>query len=332
MTTVTIYDIAKEANTSISTVSRYLNGKPVRKQTAIKIEQIIKKYDYHPSLIAKGLVSKSMKTIAILLPDIRVYHYAEMAYYLERLFRINGYNSFLCNFPVDDIEKGKSLISMLIARNVDAFVLISSFMEGINNYPEVLELLKDIPVVSENSILNLKNSSSVILDDSAGVKIAIDYLRIQKGRKNIFYVQDTVSKSAEIKKNSFLENYSKIYFKDNNIYLSIRSSEGGYNILKKILQENKDVDAIIYEEEVTAFGGVKACTDIGLLPGRDIDIIGFNKSQYSQVCSPELTYIDTLDEKQANTIFEVLQRMNNLENNKTFQEIITPELVLKKSA
>ncbi len=327
--TITIYDIAKEANTSISTVSRYLNGKPVRKNTAEKIERLIKKYNYTPNLIAKGLVSKSLKTIAILLPDIRVYHYAEIAYFLESTFRAKGYNTILCNFPIDDIETCEKIISTLKSRNVDAYVLISSFLDEINNYPNLLNLLKNVPIVTENFKLNLENASSVMLDDYQGIKIAIDYLVNKKGKKEIFYVQDTLSKSATLKKNSFLDNYDKA---SEHIYMALRSTEGGYNVVKKILSENEKVEAIIFEEEVTAFGGLKACNDLKIIPGKDIDIIGYNKSQYSSMCTPELTYIDTLDNKQADTISEILRKMMNEENFNTFDEVVIPTLVVKQSA
>lgn len=328
--TITIYDIAKEANTSISTVSRYLNGKPVRKKTASRIEETIKKYNYTPNLIAKGLVSKSLKTIAILLPDIRVYHYAEIAYFLESLFRNNGYNTILCNFPIDDIQTCKDIISMLKSRNVDAYILISSFLEELNNHPDILDLLSNVPVVTENFKLNIPNASSVMLDDYQGIKIALDYLINKKNKKNIFYVQDTVSKSATIKMNSFLDNYNN---SKDHIYMALRSTEGGYNVVNKILKEHPETDAIIFEEEVTAFGGLKACNDLNLIPGKDIDIVGYNKSQYSSMCTPELTYIDTLDNKQSDTIREVLKNMMDEEGTiKTFDEVVIPELVVKQSA
>ena len=61
-----IYDIAKEAGVSIATVSRVLNGSEnVRDLTRQKVEKVLKKYNYVPSAIARGLMTNSMKTIGI---------------------------------------------------------------------------------------------------------------------------------------------------------------------------------------------------------------------------------------------------------------------------
>lgn len=66
-----IYDIAKEAGVSISTVSRVMNNKGnVNAATRKKVEAILDKHDYTPSAIARGMVSKTMKTVAVLTVDI----------------------------------------------------------------------------------------------------------------------------------------------------------------------------------------------------------------------------------------------------------------------
>ena len=54
-----IYDIAKEAGVSISTVSRVMNHKGnVNPETRKKVEEILEKNNYTPSAIARGMVSK----------------------------------------------------------------------------------------------------------------------------------------------------------------------------------------------------------------------------------------------------------------------------------
>ena len=93
-----IYDIAAEAGTSISTVSRVLNNKGnVNPKIRDRVEAVLKKYDYKPSAIARGMVSKTMKNIAILTVDVRVTHYARMIYVIEQEFSNLGYNVSVCN-------------------------------------------------------------------------------------------------------------------------------------------------------------------------------------------------------------------------------------------
>ena len=89
-----IYDIAKEAGVSIATVSRVLNNKgTVSAATRARVEAILKQNNYTPSAIARGMVSKSMRTVAVLTVDIRVPHYARTAYTIEREFSRRGLRS-----------------------------------------------------------------------------------------------------------------------------------------------------------------------------------------------------------------------------------------------
>ena len=93
-----IYDIAAEAGVSISTVSRVMNKKGnVNPEMKRRIEEVLKKYDYKPSAIARGMVSKTMKTIAILTVDLRIPQHAKQVYIIEREFIQKGYNVMVCN-------------------------------------------------------------------------------------------------------------------------------------------------------------------------------------------------------------------------------------------
>ena len=71
----TIYDIAKEACVSASTVSRVVNNKPgINEKTRKKVQQLLEKYNYIPNEAARGLVTQSSRIIGILIEDIRVFH------------------------------------------------------------------------------------------------------------------------------------------------------------------------------------------------------------------------------------------------------------------
>lgn len=90
-----IYDIAREANVSIATVSRVINDNGnVRDITRQKVEAVLKKYNYVPSAIARGMITNSLKTIGIVTIDIRNLYYANVAQYrtIHFCFRIQ-YNS-----------------------------------------------------------------------------------------------------------------------------------------------------------------------------------------------------------------------------------------------
>ena len=62
--TITIYDIAKEAGVSASTVSRVLtNSANVRSEKKEKIMALIEKYNFKPNVMARGLADTKTHTI-----------------------------------------------------------------------------------------------------------------------------------------------------------------------------------------------------------------------------------------------------------------------------
>ena len=69
--TVTIYDVAREARVSMATVSRVVNGNQnVKPETRDKVNDVIKKLNYRPNAVARGLASKRTTTVGVIIPDI----------------------------------------------------------------------------------------------------------------------------------------------------------------------------------------------------------------------------------------------------------------------
>lgn len=152
-----IYDIAAEAGTSISTVSRVLNNKGnVNPKIRDRVEAVLKKYDYKPSAIARGMVSKTMKNIAILTVDVRVTHYARMIYVIEQEFSNLGYNVSVCNTG-GSIQECDRYFEILSEKQTDGIVLIGSVFNELINYPEITAKIKDTPVVIANGQVKLPN-------------------------------------------------------------------------------------------------------------------------------------------------------------------------------
>ncbi|MGQ0437983.1 LacI family DNA-binding transcriptional regulator, partial [Bacillus sp. B-TM1] len=57
---VTIYDVAREANVSMATVSRVVNGNPnVKPTTRKKVLEAIDRLGYRPNAVARGLANNN---------------------------------------------------------------------------------------------------------------------------------------------------------------------------------------------------------------------------------------------------------------------------------
>ncbi len=199
-----IYDIAAEAGTSISTVSRVLNNKGnVNPKIRDRVEAVLKKYDYKPSAIARGMVSKTMKNIAILTVDVRVTHYARMIYVIEQEFSNLGYNVSVCNTG-GSVQECDRYFEILSEKQTDGIVLIGSVFNELIKYPEITAKIKDTPVVIANGQVKLPNFYSVLVDDTKAIRMASDYM-FDHGRMDLFYVFDIATDSGRAKRQGFLE-------------------------------------------------------------------------------------------------------------------------------
>ena len=105
---VTIYDVAREANVSMATVSRVVNGNPnVKPTTRKKVLEAIDRLGYRPNAVARGLASKKTTTVGVIIPDISNTFYAELARGIEDIATMYKYNIILSN---SDQNKEKSSI------------------------------------------------------------------------------------------------------------------------------------------------------------------------------------------------------------------------------
>lgn len=322
-----IYDIAKEAGVSISTVSRVLNKKSnVREDTKQRVEAVLEKHSYRPSAIARGLVSSSMRTVAVLTVDIRVPHYARTAYTIEREFSRRGYEVMLCNTG-GELEETAKYLRVVTEKNVDGIVLVGSVFNTICRAPEIESLLGRIPLVLANGKIDVDRSYSVLVDDGYGIALAVGQL-VKKGCRDLYYLKDMDTVSAEIKCEGFLNAVEQAGLKGGKrrVIETNISVEGGMKAVKKLLDEGKKFDGIVCGENITAAGAVKAIQRAGLRVPEDVAVTGYNNSEYARICEPPLTTVDNKPELVAMLSVQLLTSL--IEETDSYSSCtIQPEIV-----
>jgi LacI family transcriptional regulator len=331
---VTIYDIATEAKVSISTVSRVLNSPhKVGAPTRLHVESIIKKHNYSPNAMARGLVHNSMKTVGVLTSDIRNLHFSTAVTVLENLFFKQGYSTLLCNTS-DDLDKKKKYIRFFAERKIDGLILLGSVFNNKEIERMICDYLPKTPVVISNSTLSVPNAYSVLIDHSVGMDLSVSHL-VQRNHKNIAFVHTHETYNAKRKIVGFLEaieRYDLPVNEDKNLYFTNPFITGGEEFGTWYLASgNKPrYSAFIFAEDSIAIGAVNVFTRAGLHIPQDVAIIGHDNSVFSQCSLPKLTSVDTkikaISEVMANTLHDVFQK-------KIVGQSITlrPNLVVRES-
>lgn len=154
---MTIYDIAREAGVSASTVSRVINNKPgIKDSTRRRIQQLLDEHGYTPDIAARGLVKQSSRFVGILIEDIRVAHHTESAYVIEQEMTRRGYTCITFSTGADPQRKAQ-YIEILEQRRVEGALFIGS-MFGTPEVEQALQrYLPEVPVVLVNGTLDLPN-------------------------------------------------------------------------------------------------------------------------------------------------------------------------------
>lgn len=287
---MTIYDIAKLAGTSASTVSRVVNNKHgVKNETREKIQKLLDEYDYIPDENARGLITKSTKLIGIVMPDIRNTHHAELAYIVEKNLKEHNYCSIILNAGIEPDVIVEN-IGVLVKRKVDGIILVGSVFEN-KKVEERLSKLS-IPVAFANGYLENENIYGVLVNEEDAVKDAVNYL-FENGKRNIAFLGKIFTSSSKNKYNGYKKGL-KINNLENEIFIEI--DELDYNVndidIKFILSENPNIDAIICSEDVAAVSIIRELNKNNIKIPKDIAVIGINNSTYGKLSYPSLTSID----------------------------------------
>lgn len=123
----TLSDIARETNTSVSTVSRVLAGgavsKRISKETRDKVHEAARRLGYRPNLLARSLRTRKSHTVALLVSDIANPWFGQLASTIEKNLHDQGYSLFLCN-SAEDLKRETEYLHLLPQKGIDGLILV----------------------------------------------------------------------------------------------------------------------------------------------------------------------------------------------------------------
>jgi len=325
---VTIKDVAKKANVSITTVSRVINKIEgyTNEETKKRILKVIEELDYKPNALARSLVTKRTKTIGLILPDISNPFFPSIAKSVEDLVNELGYNLILCN-SYDDTEKEANYINVLKEKCVDGILLSSKQTK------DKYDIYKDdIPMVFIDRKPEVEVKYGVFVDNYNGAYNATKHL-IDLGHRSIACITGPKNINTTIErlrgyKDALIDNHiecDETIIKSNDYAI-----EGGYEAAKDLIK-NHNITAIFTHDDLMACGVYKAAKELSYKIPDDISVVGFDDITLVEFLDPPLTTIKQPTEDIGKVSVEIL--MDLIENNKIQGKIISldTELIVRES-
>ncbi|KFN90848.1 catabolite control protein A [Tetragenococcus muriaticus PMC-11-5] len=182
--TVTIYDVAREANVSMATVSRVVNGNPnVKPATRKKVLEVIDGLDYRPNAVARGLASKKTTTIGVIIPDVSNMFFSSLARGIDDVATMYKYNIILANSDGDS-AKEVQVLNNLLAKQVDGIIFMG---HRITDKVRAEFSRSKTPVVLAGSIDPDEQVGSVNIDYKEAAKEAVSLLA-KNGHERIAFI------------------------------------------------------------------------------------------------------------------------------------------------
>ncbi|AIU78456.1 MULTISPECIES: catabolite control protein A [Bacillus] len=291
MSNITIYDVAREANVSMATVSRVVNGNPnVKPTTRKKVLEAIDRLGYRPNAVARGLASKKTTTVGVIIPDISSIFYSELARGIEDIATMYKYNIILSNSD-QNLEKELHLLNTMLGKQVDGIV----FMGG-NITDEHVEEFKrsPVPIVLAASVEEQGETPSVAIDYEQAIYDAVK-LFIDKGHRDIAFVsgpmQEPINRSKKLQGYKRALEEAAIPFNEQFAAEGDYTYDSGMEALQSLMGLDRKPTAILSATDEMALGIIHAAQDQGLSIPDDLDIIGFDNTRLSLMVRPQLSTV-----------------------------------------
>ena len=290
MSNITIYDVAREANVSMATVSRVVNGNPnVKPLTRKKVMDVIERLGYRPNAVARGLASKKTTTVGLIIPDISNIFFAELARGIEDIATMYKYNIILSNSD-ENIEKELHLLNTMLGKQVDGLIFMGSNITE----DHITEFKKSpVPIVLAGSIENTGDIPSVNIDYEEAAYDSANFF-ISRGHSKIALVIGNREESISLKK---LAGYKKaleehnIAFNEEYVVEGDFSYDSGIEAVIRLAELEEKPSAVLVGADEMAVGVINALQDKGFKVPDDVQVISFDNTKLTLMVRPQVTTV-----------------------------------------
>lgn len=286
----TIRDVAQHAQVSVTTVSHVVNRtRFVEPATERRVRDAIGALGYRPNLLARGLRKRATQTIGLLVPDNSNPFFAEVARCIEDAGFAEGYSVILCNSDLSE-EKQEAYIDVLLAKQVDGLILISS---GSRVDPVRRIVDAGVPVVLVDRELGDLPVPQVHVDNEAGGYAAGEYLA-RLGHRRIACIggpSDATPSHHRI--DGFVRALAEadVTLPPEALVPGDGRYQGGVGAMRELLRRDLGVSAVFAFNDLMAIGAITALRESGLRVPDDVSVIGFDDIAQASASYPALTTI-----------------------------------------
>lgn len=298
---ITIRDVARHAQVSVTTVSHVVNATRFVSEVAReRVQRAIDELGYVPSALARSLKSNRTHTVGMMIPNSSNPYFAEIIRGIEDTCYGAGFNVILCNSD-DDPHKQSTYVRLLSEKQVDGLIVLSSGSDS-----ELLDTLRAarMPQVVVDREIDDLAADLVEVNHEAGGSLATRHL-LALGHRRIACIAGPQGLSSARQR---VQGY-RAALADAGLPLGdarqaatdealVRSgdftSAGGHAAMLALLPPDDRKHwptAVFASNDLMAIGAVCAAASRGLRIPQDLSVVGFDDIALAAYCNPPLTTI-----------------------------------------
>ncbi len=335
-----IEDIALEAGVSTATVSRVLNNPDlVKPQTRERVLEVVRRHEYTPNSLARGLMTKKSKTVGVLIISITNAYYMEITEAMQRRFRDAGLMMLLAATD-DRPELERAYIREFAARRADGIIVIDASEENFSDGFFAREATRrPLVLIHSNAAITASPLDQVYVDQRLGMRRVMDYLvglghrevALLRGERGFSYDVKEAARAKWLSERGLPERPELVFrIADGNTEDAIPLAE---EAVGAAIREGRLPSALFACNDLMARGAVNAATKAGLRIPEDLSIIGHDDTILAVSGRIQLSSVDLKMRSVGAAAAELLLSALHDEGSRPPRTVrIEPELVIRDSA
>lgn len=331
----TIKDVAKKSGYSIATVSLVMNNKNVSipQETRDKILKVADELDYRPNQLAVSMITKKTNVLGLIIPDNSNLFFADLSKAIEIAARHAGYNLIYGNSN-NNSNRDIEYMKMFVDRRVDGIIYAKSNTLDRENDKDCIHFIQrsTTPIVAVDRVVENSSVSSIVLDHFQGGYLAARHL-LQLGHRRIgcYTGPHNLNSSQErLSGCKFAFSELDIPFDDSLVYEGTYQIGPEHSALAYFL--NKGATAIFAFNDIMAYGIYREARRANLSIPKDLSVVGFDDTFFSEIIQPSLTTIRQpirqMGKCVVETLLKVIQKGADVEKH---SYVFKPELISRES-
>jgi len=327
---VTIYDVARQAGVSAATVSRYINqNTPVSPGVAERLDKVMAELRYVPHAAARHLASRKTRVVGLLLNNLHNDFFVPLLNGVEGVVRKKGYNLIIATYHADHRDHRQPPIG---PHNTDGLLVFSDGLVdddltalNMSGFPMVLVHRTHPPEVS---------IPSVTVENVEITKSLVEHLIKVHGKRHILFLRGLMHQEDSLRREMGYRSAlqaNDIPIDENLIINGDFERNIAYEAMNEFLRgEHATFDAVFTGDDDAAIGVLKSLHEHGIRIPEDIAVVGFDDLSFAALLNPPLTTVRAPTERVGQIATE--QLFGLLENHPSDEVTILPtEIIFRRS-